>query len=435
MDNQDQGKNHSSGHESHGVHLCHKCGWPFPNPHPSAKHRRAHKKICGTIEGYRIVVSGDSIHTTASDDEPLSDEDNKSPIAQVPKVMESCSLEKSISGIGTMSNRSENEVFSDAAMEFQDSGFGLGRQDSLVDASKADKIAEKDLTASISFIDCEDTEILQPLRNSADTSQKENPVLSMGAPEHQDLGLSYSKDFKDGNGSTIDVVPIKTETPMVVSEERREVSAGDRVAECSLGLEADASENEEVNLNKNFAGALIVPSERAGEISETVSLSEKRLDATSDMVLTGDMAQLKEEFSDRLNSKTSMSENGEQETDAKGNAGITTERNLMDIVASNSEDASVTSEKAEDITSETGLADKIVELKENSDKLALRMVNDDLSPKAESAKDMNVSTDTFQIQTDPLALPLLSFQMKSMTKRKRKRKALMCFQFLMIFLL
>jgi len=33
--------------------VCHKCGWPFPNPHPSAKHRRAHKKICGTIEGYK----------------------------------------------------------------------------------------------------------------------------------------------------------------------------------------------------------------------------------------------------------------------------------------------------------------------------------------------------------------------------------------------
>lgn len=41
------------GNENHGVYVCHKCGWPFPNPHPSAKHRRAHKKICGTIEGYK----------------------------------------------------------------------------------------------------------------------------------------------------------------------------------------------------------------------------------------------------------------------------------------------------------------------------------------------------------------------------------------------
>ena len=68
-----------AGHESHGVYLCHKCGWPFPNPHPSAKHRRSHKKICGTIEGYKLVDSGDIAHKTASGDEPLSDEDHKTP--------------------------------------------------------------------------------------------------------------------------------------------------------------------------------------------------------------------------------------------------------------------------------------------------------------------------------------------------------------------
>ena len=78
-------------------------------------------------------------------------------VTQVPEVMESSSLEKSIGGIGAMSNRSEYEVFSDAAMEFQNSGFGLGRQGSLDNASKADKVAEKDLTATISFKDCEDT--------------------------------------------------------------------------------------------------------------------------------------------------------------------------------------------------------------------------------------------------------------------------------------
>lgn len=50
--------------------MCRKCGWPFPNPHPSAKHRRAHKKICGTIEGYKLV---------GSDDEHVSDDDFKTP--------------------------------------------------------------------------------------------------------------------------------------------------------------------------------------------------------------------------------------------------------------------------------------------------------------------------------------------------------------------
>ncbi|XWS09238.1 hypothetical protein CRYUN_Cryun40dG0068400 [Craigia yunnanensis] len=406
MDNQVQGKNHASGHESHGVYLCHKCGWPFPNPHPSAKHRRSHKKICGSIEGFKLVDSGDITQRTASDDEPHSDEDHKTPFTQVPEVMESGSLEKTIGGIGAMSNISEYEVFSDAAMEFQDSAFGLGRQDSLDNVSKADKIAEKDLTSTIYFKDCVDTNILQPPRNSADRSQKENPVLkstpipSIGTSEHQDVGLSYSKDSEDRNGSAGDLVPIKTETLMGVTEESREVSAGARVAECSVVQETDANENEEGKLNKNLSGGFILPSEHAGEISKTVSILEKRLGVTSVMVLIEDMVQLKEEFIDRLASMTSMNQNCEQETDGKGNPGINLERNLVDIVASNSEDASVISEKTEDITSETGLADKIVELEENSDKLALNTVVDDLSPKAESAKDMDASIDIFQIQTD-----------------------------------
>jgi hypothetical protein len=64
-----------AGNEGHGVYVCRKCGWPFPNPHPSARHRRAHKRICGTVEGYTLVDSEE----TVSDDEHLSDEDHKLP--------------------------------------------------------------------------------------------------------------------------------------------------------------------------------------------------------------------------------------------------------------------------------------------------------------------------------------------------------------------
>lgn len=72
------------------------------------------------------------------------------PVAKAPKVMETGFLEKSIGGIGAVSNRSEDEVFSDAAMEFQESGFGFGRQDSMDNAKDL-------LTPAISFKDCEDT--------------------------------------------------------------------------------------------------------------------------------------------------------------------------------------------------------------------------------------------------------------------------------------
>ncbi|QHO12660.1 Putative cysteine-rich receptor-like protein kinase [Arachis hypogaea] len=66
--------NDPKGHESHGVHLCHKCRWPFPNPHPSAKHRRAHKKICGTIEGPEVLNIGNK----EKDDSEIGDKINRS---------------------------------------------------------------------------------------------------------------------------------------------------------------------------------------------------------------------------------------------------------------------------------------------------------------------------------------------------------------------
>lgn len=69
------------GHEGHsgGVHVCHKCGWPFPNPHPSARHRRAHKKVCGNVEGYKLDNDAqDKTHLMDdSDGEHVSDDEHK----------------------------------------------------------------------------------------------------------------------------------------------------------------------------------------------------------------------------------------------------------------------------------------------------------------------------------------------------------------------
>ncbi|MED6130806.1 hypothetical protein PIB30_003825 [Stylosanthes scabra] len=118
MDTEDQRKPHTPGHESHGVHLCHKCGWPFPNPHPSAKHRRAHKKICGTIEGYKLCSSEEQARSNGSDDGHASDDDKKSP---GPEVLEIGNKEKGDNGVGDKINRSEDEVFSDAVADFSDS--------------------------------------------------------------------------------------------------------------------------------------------------------------------------------------------------------------------------------------------------------------------------------------------------------------------------
>ncbi|KAI3973413.1 hypothetical protein MKW92_044298, partial [Papaver armeniacum] len=54
-----QGETAATTAANHGHHRCSKCNWPYANPHPSAKQRRHHKKICGKVQGY-VVVSTDN---------------------------------------------------------------------------------------------------------------------------------------------------------------------------------------------------------------------------------------------------------------------------------------------------------------------------------------------------------------------------------------
>ncbi|GAB4844049.1 hypothetical protein Ancab_014013 [Ancistrocladus abbreviatus] len=122
METQDHKKTDPS---AHGVHVCHKCGWPFPNPHPSAKHRRAHKRVCGSIEGYKITIdSEEKAHLdAASDDDHLSDEDHQNPIFEGSKVVERTISRKNSSEVGgrsSRSNRSEDDLFSDTVTDFAD---------------------------------------------------------------------------------------------------------------------------------------------------------------------------------------------------------------------------------------------------------------------------------------------------------------------------
>ncbi|XP_039050244.1 uncharacterized protein LOC120191340 [Hibiscus syriacus] len=319
------------------------------------------------------------------------------------KIMERRRSEKSIGGIGATSTRPEDEVFSDAVMEFQDTGFDLDADNT----GEGFKFVDKDLTPAVSFKDCEDIGILRSPLNSADGSQKENPVpksmpiLLTDIPEHNDVGLSYGNDSEDKDGSAGDVVLIEMETVKGVSEETREAGTG-------AGAGADADENEDGMLNENLSSDSVQPSKHGGEILETESSLGKRLDVASDM------DQLKEECSDRLSSDTRMSGNDEQETDGKGKHRVTFEENLID--------ASLKSISTEDLTSETGLADKTVELEENSEKLALNVVVDYLSTKAESSKDINVPTDTFEIQTDAALGTDLSIDVDSNEVDEKKEK-------------
>ncbi|GJT34162.1 zinc finger, C2H2 [Tanacetum coccineum] len=110
------------GHEGHGVHLCRRCGWPYPNPHPSAKHRRSHKKHCGTIEGYTVLAGAEAV---SDEDHHVDTDKEKSPS---PKIEKKMSIGGSDGGDGLRASisRSEDEFFSDAVTEFSDSGPSQG---------------------------------------------------------------------------------------------------------------------------------------------------------------------------------------------------------------------------------------------------------------------------------------------------------------------
>ncbi|CAH8338677.1 unnamed protein product [Eruca vesicaria subsp. sativa] len=94
---------HSPGGKSH---VCSKCGWNYPNPHPSAKNRRAHKKNCGTIKGFEILGSDQSLDLQK--EEHCFDDEQKTPSPRVVK-------DERIGDI------SEEDVFADAVCEFSSS--------------------------------------------------------------------------------------------------------------------------------------------------------------------------------------------------------------------------------------------------------------------------------------------------------------------------
>ncbi|KAK9671398.1 hypothetical protein RND81_12G027400 [Saponaria officinalis] len=123
METQDQKKPNISGHG--GVHICSKCGWPYPNAHPSSKNRRAHKKVCGTIDKYRLDNDAqEKTHVEDYDGELHSDDEFETPSD---KGVKRTISRRSSSGVGSRSsrsNRSEDELFTDAVTEFNESPAG-----------------------------------------------------------------------------------------------------------------------------------------------------------------------------------------------------------------------------------------------------------------------------------------------------------------------
>ncbi|GLU10225.1 hypothetical protein SLE2022_270450 [Rubroshorea leprosula] len=392
MDNQDYRKtDHVSGHESHGVHLCHKCGWPFPNPHPSAKNRRAHKRVCGTIEGYKLVDSGEINHGAASDDDHLSDEDQKTP---VPKVLDG-NREKNIAGIGAVSNRSEDEVFSDVVAEFQDSGFCPGSSNTRENPSNpADKVSGKDLSPNPSFNDCANTDIIQSPESSTERSQGTCTLSGRTLDCHDHASSSKGPVDLFIDGSNVLEQHIKLETSADASEDSKNITTSDGMAECSMfvGQETDAVANKEINVGTNLLDDVGSPINHAGETSEQASKSEKSFKIESATVLTDGVVQLEEDL---------------QETDGKGNPGTKMEGNLMGAAISQGKDVNITydtvlnAEKKEEVTPHIELADEIIRVEQGPQRvLASNVAAGDISPKAESTEHIGASLDTAYSKVD-----------------------------------
>ncbi|XP_049344464.1 uncharacterized protein LOC125808845 [Solanum verrucosum] len=262
MESQDHKMTTQSGHENHGSHLCHKCSWPFPNPHPSARHRRAHKKICGKIEGYKLSESeaGNSTHLAVSDDEHHSDGDQQtpSPIGKKTSVKDGSSGDKSY--------RSEDETFSDAVMEFSDSGISPGMEErpegvkSLNTNVKKvdDELLKADAIGGIS-VSVNDNQL------TAEVNDPESPESATNQPvADKSLGLKLDRSVD----LQVDTSAVKSEIPGDAS--LQEMNAAESIEAKQMQMSSDQPNDlkaiEDINANEGLTDAV----EASVEVSQSV---------------------------------------------------------------------------------------------------------------------------------------------------------------------
>ncbi|XP_038893765.1 uncharacterized protein LOC120082590 [Benincasa hispida] len=259
--------------ESHGVHVCNKCGWLFPNPHPSAKHRRAHKRVCGTIEGSKLVESeANTLLTVVSDD----DVDHK---ISSPKVLGGSCRDEGVDSMKTKSKESEDEVFSDAVAEFSE---GVGPNKSMVDALdsvSAEKMVVEGETSSSKIL--KDKEVLVDNSVIAETTinqsgcELENRIkqelVNLETESGTLLSSSSAENRKNGSlavaETDIDQLGDEQETKInqeLVDLETSSSSTENQKVENSVGAETEQETKinlEYGNLETNFRnGNSVIPS-------------------------------------------------------------------------------------------------------------------------------------------------------------------------------
>ncbi|KAJ8530780.1 hypothetical protein K7X08_023661 [Anisodus acutangulus] len=256
MENQDHKITTPSGHENHGPHLCHKCGWPFPNAHPSSRHRRAHKKVCGKIEGYKLSeleTADNSTHSAVSNDEHHSDGDHRTPSPN----------DKMTS---VKSYQSEDETFSDAVTEFPDSGISPGMEER--------PGSVKHLSTNVIKIDDEllkanaTGDISGSSNDTQHAAEVNDPESLESAIDHPEVAGSLSTKLDRPSGSQLDSDPMKSKIPEDAS--LQEINASESIEakqmQMSSGQPNDLKGMEDINTGEGLVDA----GEASVEVSQSV---------------------------------------------------------------------------------------------------------------------------------------------------------------------
>ncbi|PIA29867.1 hypothetical protein AQUCO_05800147v1 [Aquilegia coerulea] len=236
-------------------HICNKCGWGFPNPHPSAKQRRAHKKVCGKIQGFIIHES--------QDDDNYQEHSNNQGENNLNEEMGSGLIDRQIS------NKSEEEEFSDAVNEFAET-------DLKGTTTTTTAAAAKDIQPSDSPTQYSSSRTPNAPQNTACQTENDaefqspSSTLTMGSPlgfvsDQEAESLSFDLP-NQANGSPCSI-PVKAEGPEIAPNDKG-------LRESAPYIVKDVGTKDEMNSNGMLSANKASFSDSATEDSEIVIMQK-----------------------------------------------------------------------------------------------------------------------------------------------------------------
>ncbi|EOA16052.1 hypothetical protein CARUB_v10004183mg [Capsella rubella] len=204
-------------------HVCTKCGWSYPNPHPSAKNRRAHKKICGTIKGFEIF-----------------DSDNPNQILDEQKPPSSRVVEKGDERIGDVS---EEDVFTDAVCEFS-------RSDSLKEEIATNYAAKGNEIPGVTP-QCINSSTGSVVKSS-EVVQDSCEVPPVEVLENYDApsAVEAASDNRQGEERSTEEHSVASETVIESPQEAQVIDGGDSISNVVLETECKGKLTEESETTK-----------------------------------------------------------------------------------------------------------------------------------------------------------------------------------------